>query len=262
MFDHMLDVGRQRRACAAFVHPHLDRGETIDQVQTRIARTMAHEIGHVLNLCHEDGGGQSTIMYWDQPLPFVLADDPTFAETSVAHLVRGPDEVLRPDSAVAYGDRGGCQHEPRHLPCGNCASISSLGRSDAMDIELKLYPGLSRSSKPRAEVPHVVGEPLAVELTIRNTGKVALQGMDGASSRNGRIVFLLSDTHGRTRLLRPPLMSCDSSNGSDLAPNETLSLHEFLAFRDGGPITRRPGRFELRAQVWWGASGRRATRSS
>ena len=260
MYDHGPDRNQYRRGCAVFLEPHdqwldrlrdqwLDRlrTPTIDLRNGLLARNIAHEVGHVLNLCHDDAGRIDAIMFDDQPYAFQL-DSVSFSDASISHFKDHPEEVLRPGSAIPYGDRSQCG-DRNHDTCGNCQSRMRRARKRPFQLGLEIHPGLAY---PDAAVTTLVmGEPLSVNVTLLNAGDVPIAFDPSSSSQNGKLVLLVSG-EGRDRsILAPPVRTCHGGFATyeDLPPGHQVTFSDIAAFRAGNLVFEHPGRYHVVARL-------------
>ncbi len=245
------DRTRSRRGCAIFAGPIFQKfHDDIDRLRM-LARTTAHEIGHTLNLCHSDvDGARDSLMRPDAQTPADLAN-PRFSAGSLEHILDAPVDVVRPGSAVAYGDRSRCDH-PGHLQrhCADCDTRSSRTPRFTAQLGLKIHGGLGRR-KGRLPVL-VLGEPLSLCVKVRNAGKKTFSVVEEASTWNGEFsVFHRTPGSIDFEHLTAPMSSCGAASQRmvKLAPGKSHLVSELLAHRRGKPPLVEIGRHEIVAKL-------------
>jgi hypothetical protein len=232
-----------------------------------LARTVAHEIGHALNLSHEDATTSTAASIAHEIMGEIPWSDNSleasrFGRHSRNHLsiclANSPDDV-RPGSAVPFQARTCCKTPYGAWLEPTSGSILSAGRGP-VSVELGVQPCLA-FRKRRAGV-HVQGEPLRIGLKIANQSNEAVRVPKriGSAWHNLRIYMESIGDEGTpsdVRSLTPPLSLCGGAEKEArlLAPGQVIRLSELLSYRGGSPVLDRSGRFLISADLAL-ASGR------
>jgi hypothetical protein len=250
MFDAASQPGPQRQGCAVFMEAiesyfPSDPQSTLLRRDQLFLRTMAHEIGHVLNLCHLDKA-DSSIMSEGRPSDDDLVA-PQLSDGGKAHLTGHRPEAVRPGGGIGYGrcPDGG------HPTCktDETGAAESTARAHKIRLELTAHPGLAY---PRTRhVTLVIGEPLHLTATLINdSGRAVHLPRPPTTLQSGLTVYREDETG--VAELTPPLLFCGHvprRRRVRVEPGQTLSLHETLIHRRGELVFPREGRYRIFARL-------------
>lgn len=240
----MFDIdGRQ--GCAVFVDAIKTSGMSH---QGLLIRTIAHEIGHVFNLAHEDALGQNLQILFD-PASKQGINTPQISTDCWEHLLRHDLDSVRPSSGIAFGKRL-CknQHPPADFS-GLVASTSSARAEAApVSLELRIAPGHVYPNPSRPTF--VIGEPIHLTFVVTNRAQRTLKVPCAPGTATQDIVVLRLDASGEVESLTPPMLFCTAPSQRSwqrLAPGATAIFLETLLFRNGQLVFPREGTYQLMA---------------
>lgn len=242
-FGVMFD-GEGRGGCAIFQGPMRARatGELAVHYDKLQIRTIAHELGHALNLCHEAESG-----FMMSPGAPVWEDlyYPSLCAESLNHLAHHPTCSLKPGGR----EYGKCQKLAEHVS-GNCSGEDAFDESrGGVRLELKVHPGLAYPTT--AEPTLVVGEPLHVTLRLLNGSARGIHyPANPATAHQSLMIYRLEA--GRALPLIPPVICCDGESARDwrrVESGHAATFHESLLYRRGGLVFPTEGRYELVARM-------------
>lgn len=252
MWDHDIDPSVSRRGCAVFLDAISEKHDTAEARRLMVARTMAHELGHTLNLCHTDADNTPRSIMVPGEVPVAALRKSRFSAQAGVHVERAPVPVVRPGTAVRYGDRSGCTHPSEHPPCRDCdaGSRSSSGGARTATLTASVYSGVGR--KFRGMPVLVVGEPVLAQLELRNLGKRSFSAHHAPTSSNTELAFFMKRPGSNSfEMLTPPLLGCGTTPAERtiVGPGKTVRISEILAHRRGQAVLRAPGEHTLIARM-------------
>ena len=248
VYGAMADTGSHtsprpcRRGCAAFVKAVEDfriNDEDLSSLRRALfVRTVAHEIGHTLNLCHDDSKVASVM---SEGLP----DKNDLAAMALGpvesrHLANHAEDGVRPGSSTAYGF---CPVPSDHPSCrAESEVLSGVRGKSKLQLDLQVHPGTVYPETTVATL--VVGEPLCITATLSNRSKRAVS-LPTSPVRLGeklRVGLLVAD---ELDLLTPPAAICDGRGNQDhlLPPGGRLEVSRVVTFARGGVALPRAGEF-------------------
>ena len=250
LVNGMLLDAQRRGACAVFTQATgFAFGDADGQFEV-----FAHEIGHMLNLTHDDAGTFTTAMdSWDDRFKVpdrsqVWNDVMSAASASFAQRLRG---------YFGTGDR---------RPLGLPMSEECCNKLIAMPSP-SVAPWLSPfHSKHRADLQDVANSPLQCLLEIHGQAWMVAQPLDftvtlsltaGAAAMvvpgllertSGELLIQLMQPDGTLRVLRPRQVSCTSTRRR-LRPRQKIRRHDSLISDRDDLVFPIPGEYKVRALV-------------
>ena len=233
----MFDTGG-RQGCAVFVDAIRGFGLSHEKL---LIRTIAHELGHVFNLAHEDALGQDVQILFD-PARNSSINGPAISNDCWEHLLRHDLDSVRPGSGVAFGGRR-CSGHPQ--ASFDAAASGSSGRG-AVNLQLRIAPGQAYPNPSRPTF--VIGEPIYLTLTVTNGSRRAVLVPRAPGTATQEIVVLRLDPSGDRVNLSPPLLFCTppvQRSWFRLEPGASADFRETLHFRNGELVFPREGRYRL-----------------
>lgn len=240
-FGVMFDSDR-RSGAAVFLKAIKEAG--FDPWPPLLIRTMAHELGHVFNLAHEDGTGARDIMNSQGLTPDQLAS-PELSERNRGHLLSHEEKSVCPDTDVRFGVRS-CKND--HDPADFSDIISSaFGSHPPRKAFLRLRSEPGAVYPDTSQATYVIGEPvhLTVELVNGSRRSVVLPRWPETATQE--VVIYRMGPDGAVSLIPPHLhCRCDGSAGwARLEPGRSAIFHETLLFRNGELVFPREGTYHL-----------------
>jgi hypothetical protein len=238
----------RRSACAVFASAIRD--STSRPFEQLLARTIAHELGHVFNLAHEDGAGDDVMVGGFPTLAQV--ESPVLSSQNAQHLIAHDETSVRPGRS-AFLTRTCMPHPPvGGGPGGNQAAGGPTRRNrqrrPKVALRLRLAAGAVYS---RAAVPtYVIGEPVHLRVEVVNDSRQTLSVPRGASTATQHLVLQRRESPGGCVNLLPPLLYCGGArreSRQNLPPGLKAVFHETLLFRGGETVFPRVGTYRLTA---------------
>jgi len=213
-------------------------------------RTLGHEVGHVLNLCHQPKAS-AALMSEGKPDRHDLTHlELTDAEKE--HLTRHESDCVRPGSTVAYGR---CSSPVDHQICSADAEAARSAARDQSPLEARtlrlqliVHPG---TVYPQTEVPTlVIGEPLCLTAKLNN-GSDGVVHVDGPADGAHGGLLLFARVAERLELLASPALACVRRDESLIAvePEGRFEAHETVIYRRGRLVFPEPGAYRLFASL-------------
>jgi hypothetical protein len=242
MFD--LNPPRYREGCAVFMNPmdtYINGDASL--LPLIFARTVLHEVGHMLNLDHSDAWKVIHLMRSAPPHAHNRLRHTRLAEKSHKHLVHHDPETQRPGSGVKYLDRRACPPNSHNL--NTDGSTFSQGR---VRLSLRINPGRIYSDVTRPTF--VRGEPVWTTLEITNHGSKPVKYQRGMAGRSPALITLHRES--QPILLDHPERLCGPMGKSSrvvLAPGATHQFDEVLYYRAHDVVTNMEGICSLQASM-------------
>ncbi|MEK7675652.1 MAG: hypothetical protein AAB676_07450 [Verrucomicrobiota bacterium] len=204
-------------------------------------RTAVHEIGHAMNLDHNDRTNgfmnETGRIAWGNVAAFPdnidWAFDPAKDQQLLRHL---PDVMVRPGTPKATGnvpgisDRIAADHAP----------------ATARGLELRLSPLL-------AAVP--LGAPVRIKLKLVNTGAQSLAVPPSLALKSGYVRGQVRLPQGEVRTFRTLVKVHDNKPFLQLPPGRSLGQSLTLLRGAQGALFPLPGMHRLRVEVTWSLDG-------
>lgn len=218
-----------RLGCAVFTDP-IASGPHPDETYFK---TLCHELGHVLNLAHEDGG-RTGVMRQGRARRWPIS----FSAASRHHLERHNPHWVAP------GGTAGCF---QRRPDGRFAHRRPLPGISTNRTRLvqALEPSRSKRCARRRTATFFLGEPVFLRYVLANRLKrrsVSLEEVDGAGLDVLPQVRIMG---GEWQPILPEHQAC-GFEGDFLAPNSTRGTAELLFRRRAGVIFPAAGVYWLR----------------
>ena len=236
----MFDVGG-RQGCAVFVRA-IESSFLADKERLLI-RTIAHELGHVFNLAHEDSLQQNRQILFD-PASLDGITTPAISDDCWEHLLRHDADSVRPGSGITFGGRR-CNslHPPSDF------SVMLAGQSSGAATPLLKLHAAPGSVYPNPSRPtFVIGEPIHLNLTLTNRSRRALRVPCFPATATQDMIILRLDPAGEIVSLSPPLLFCTAPSQRGwqrVESGSTAIFRETLLFRRGELVFPREGTFRL-----------------
>lgn len=237
----LFDLGA-RVGCAVFISTIRSAGFAFEPL---LIRTIAHELGHVFNLAHEDGATPLNELMHEGPPTQAQIDHPELRAENRTHLMTHAEAFVRPGGGPFLTTRACIPHPAPDL--GGDAGNSSAARAPRIALKLHVHRG---TVYRQTRVPTlVIGEPLHVTAEVVNDSARPVLVPRWPSTATQNLVLQRSATGTAARLLPPVLFCCGGGKERwrRLRPGERIAFHETLLFRNGELVFPREGTYELSA---------------
>ncbi|WP_298960543.1 hypothetical protein [uncultured Methylobacterium sp.] len=214
--------------------------------------TLAHEIGHALNLPHCSERGAAAVRTWMNN-PFTFAGGPRafwdgfencFDATELGYLRHAPHIDIAP-GASNYAAR------QSRLIRGDAATLDGLVALAGPDAPIRAAATLNPVKQRRAaEVPlYRFGEPVFLRFALTNRGARSLRCPKSFDPSDGLLTVTVTRPDGRSRILRPAMALCQRYPEVRLKPRQTVAFDGiFASFDSDGPLFDVPGRYRVTAR--------------
>lgn len=236
---------QRRDGCAVFTQAIQ---ETFTSFDPLLIRTLAHELGHVFNLAHEDGEEEAqvdgTFEIMRPGLP-TANSQPAFSAFCKSHLTGHDDASVQPGHS-GFLTRSCSPHPVAFL---NTGSVVERQGSSSRKVELRMHVHSGTVYWNTRTPTFVIGEPIHVSLELVNRSRRDLLMPCDPSTADQDLVLLRSEGSLFTNLL-PPLLFCATRGKTTwkrLEPSAQASIHETLLFRNGSLIFPAEGKYKLLA---------------
>ena len=242
-----------RRGAAIFYHSLVfgDPRVSLFRRNRYFVMTAVHEIGHALNLPHCFSAERPAALSWMNYIHFY----PYGAQV---------DNEIRNEFWRRFGETFD-PHELRFLWHAGQSEIA-VGKSEFLQFEaglgllmeeeiirdksLQVERDASFSIQP-VKAEYDLGEPVFVELTVKNNGEKALRVPSRLSPAEGQVVITVRGPDQRLRTYRPPSSLCMINEPIEIAPGKPLPPVEGLPLflSADGPTFQQPGSYEVQATL-------------
>jgi hypothetical protein len=245
MFDQ---IGDQREGSCNFINNMVgDFGDNASKL-----RSAAHEIGHGFNQLHpqneqplqpsdnfimtQSGDTRSAIIESGGTYPDDIRFE--FSPHHVHHLIHAPDVVVRPG-----GEDFGFGH--------STVLAGSINPEDAENAEalgLKLELNTVRN--------HIkLGEPLQLEITLKNKGNRALDIPETISWNGMNTDIAIATPGGNSRSISSFSHICDSKGNQVLDAGKEIAVKQRIFWDMNGFVFTQPGVHKVEVGITWKSKG-------
>lgn len=189
-------------------------------------KTVAHELGHTLNLHHEDAE-LGTIMY-----DFLNNQELVLSQASIDHLSDHPDDRVWPNTGIAFGDVTNAHEQ------GHAAQVDA--GPDVAAAPLRLSLELASPST-------ILGEPVYVLTRLRNESPEPVTGAVEPTPEAGSLRIEIRRPDGRRIDFLPLVYEDDLYPPAPLPPHRERAAEVPIFYGGGGWTFDVPGTYEVRA---------------
>lgn len=248
LVNGMLLDAERRGACAVFTQA---TGFAFGSADSRF-EIYAHEIGHLVNLTHEDADAEftTTMDTWDERSE---VDDRAKVWTEAIAL--GPVQFAN----RLRGFFGDGARRPLGLPMSQTCCDKLVG-SPASNLEPWRSPFVGGDVQDSSDGPlrceievHgqslTVGQPLDFTVTLSLLPEASPQVIPAVLERtSGELVIQLQRPDGQLRILHPRQLSCTAARRR-LRPRQKIRRHDSIISDCSDLVFPIPGRYRVRALV-------------
>ncbi|MBX3305912.1 MAG: hypothetical protein KF751_07645 [Nitrospira sp.] len=213
--------GLQREFCTVFT-------DAANMLPGLLTHTIVHELGHVLNLSHNEGGVMMGGLEG-------IGDG--FGRTSIDHLLTHPDSTVLP-GGDSFGTPCGPQYP--HPPIA--------GPSDGGILSLQGKAQPNKKGKSRLEHHVRQGEPVVVQIIFANSSIKNMINLDLGWRGELAVVFEQYDSNAGWQPLEPPIIAC-SHHRLSIPPRGRHRQMHALIVRNRRMVFHKPGAYRIRACV-------------
>lgn len=189
-------------------------------------KTVAHELGHTLNLHHEDAE-LGTIMH-----DFLSNQELVLAQASVDHLSDHPDDRVWPNTGIAFGD---------------VTNAHEQGHAAQLDAEPPVVAAALRFSLELASPSPILGEPVYLLTRLRNESSEPVTAAAEPTPEAGGLRIEILRPDGRRVDFLPLVYEDDLYPPDPLPPHRVRAAEVPIFYGGGGWTFDVPGTYGVRA---------------
>lgn len=231
-----------RGICAVFMNAQIYMPNGPSQSPDLVTQVCVHELGHLLNLTHDDAayGGYANAMQ-----PGYLRQNQDLADAWQAAVddaaSRSEPLLVRPTPPLGYPFNAQCRAnlrqasiDPRWLPYGSRFRGTDLGAGSVDDRSLML------TVEPHPDEPVHVGGELYFTVTIENRGDLPIDLPLHLTPEHGALRIVVTPDGGSPAAYHPTEVHCSCARQT-LAPGHRIFSSVAVAGPSAGALVRAPG---------------------
>ena len=273
MYDESGRRGPAREGCAVFIDP-LRRDFRGATFQRELLATIAHEVGHALNLIHsfeKERRDSPSLMNYPQEFPggsrsYYRSFNFGFDTLELQHLRHNTPRAVEPGrpGGVPYGvySRRRAEQRARRaaraLPAARAAGTPQRRFQDQVDTHLTLALDV-------ADTTLLPGEPVVARVRLekkpRSKGAVRVRG--ALDWRTGEVAVEMRPVGTAEWIVHaPPVRRCARPRERMIRAGSSLDAELQIVRTQAGDLFARPGHYELRVRLTLRRGNQRAELAS